>query len=77
MHDYDNNTKLDGLEIFKAITHLLDEEDGEAGLRGKSAEDIARLKREKELQNAGDFKFVRMCVCARRNGRGSERIPAI
>jgi len=23
MHDFDNNTKLDGLEILKALTHLL------------------------------------------------------
>jgi len=52
MHDFDNNTKLDGLEIFKALTHLLpyeDDDDKKVDLRGKSADDIAREKRQKEL----------------------------
>ena len=52
MHDFDNNTKLDGLEILKALTHLLpyeEDEDNKVDVRGKSADDIAREKRQKEL----------------------------
>ena len=29
MHDYDNNTKLDGLELLKSMTHFHDEHEGE------------------------------------------------
>ena len=55
MHDFDNNTKLDGLEILKALTHLLpyDEDDDEektVDVRGKSADDIAREKRDRQLR---------------------------
>ena len=33
MHDYDNNTKLDGLELLKSMTHHHDEDDhGEGDL---------------------------------------------
>jgi len=52
MHDFDNNTKLDGLEILKALTHLLpyeEDEQNKVDVRGKSADDVAREKREKEL----------------------------
>jgi len=53
MHDFDNNTKLDGLEILKALTHLLpyeeDEQEEKANMRGKSADEKAKEKREKEL----------------------------
>jgi len=52
MHDFDNNSMLDGLEIFKALTHLLpyeDDDDKKVDVRGKSADDIAREKRQKEL----------------------------
>ena len=52
MHDFDNNTKLDGLEIFKALTHLLpyeEDEDKVVDVRGRSADDIAREKRRNEL----------------------------
>jgi len=52
MHDFDNNTKLDGLEILKALTHLLpyeEDEQNKVDVRGKSTDDVAREKREKEL----------------------------
>jgi len=52
MHDFDNNTKLDGLEILKALTHLLpyeEDQESKVDVRGKSVDDIAREKREKEL----------------------------
>ena len=29
MHDYDNNTKLDGLELLKSMTHFHDEHEDE------------------------------------------------
>jgi hypothetical protein len=55
MHDFDNNTKLDGLEILKALTHLLpydsvdDEDKTKIDTRGKTADEILKEKREKEL----------------------------
>ena len=51
MHDFDNNTKLDGLEIFKALTHLLPYEDEETkvDVRGKSKDDIEKEKRRNQL----------------------------
>jgi len=58
MHDFDNNTKLDGLEILKALTHILpyQEDEGEKiDVRGKSADEIAKERKEKELlYYAGD-----------------------
>ena len=67
MHDFDNNTKLDGLEILKALTHLLPyepDDEKKDDVRGKSAEEIAKQKREKELlYYAGDCARVySMCV---------------
>lgn len=55
MHDFDNNTKLDGLEILKALTHLLpydedEDEEKKVDMRGKSVDDIAREKRDRELR---------------------------
>lgn len=55
MHDFDNNTKLDGLEILKALTHLLpyedvDEEDkAPVETHGKTPDEVKRDKQEKEL----------------------------
>ena len=48
LHDYDNNTKLDGLEILKALTHLVpyEPDDKAHGDHGSSAE--AKLKKQKE-----------------------------
>jgi len=65
MHDFDNNTKLDGLEILKALTHLLpyeEDEQNKVDVRGKSADDIAREKRDKELlYYAGDLQAHLVC----------------
>jgi len=55
MHDFDNNTKLDGLEILKALTHLLpydsvDEEDKDkVDTKGKTADEVFKERKEKEL----------------------------
>ena len=58
MHDFDNNTKLDGLEIYKALTHLLpyepeNEEKYKATAehnQGKTKEEIDSMRKEDELQ---------------------------
>ena len=55
MHDFDNNTKLDGLEILKALTHLLpydsveDDDKVEVDARGKTQDEVVKENREKEL----------------------------
>jgi multiple coagulation factor deficiency protein 2 len=54
MHDFDNNTKLDGLEILKALTHLLpyenvDNAETKIDTRGKTADEIRKEKRDREL----------------------------
>ncbi|XP_076464850.1 multiple coagulation factor deficiency protein 2 homolog isoform X4 [Babylonia areolata] len=38
MHDYDNNNKLDGVEIGKALTHFHDEHENAAGEQGQDQE---------------------------------------
>ena len=52
MHDYDNNTKLDGLEILKALTHLVPYEPEEKGGKdlGSSTEEKNRKLKEDELK---------------------------
>ena len=55
MHDFDNNTKLDGLEILKALTHLLpydedEDEERKVDVRGKSVDEVAREKKDRELR---------------------------
>ena len=53
LHDFDNNTKLDGLEIYKALTHLLpyEEQDDTEKVdpRGKTAEQVHMEKKKAEL----------------------------
>lgn len=36
LHDYDNNNKLDGLELGAAMTHYEDPKEGEHGTHGKT-----------------------------------------
>ena len=53
LHDYDNNTKLDGLEILKALTHLVPyqpETEKPRGDEGASAEQKLKKEKEEELQ---------------------------
>lgn len=40
MHDYDNNTKLDGLELLKSMTHFHDEHESEHKDEEKKEEGI-------------------------------------
>lgn len=53
LHDFDNNTMLDGLEILKALTHLLpyeDQEDTEkVDPRGKTMEQVNEERRKAEI----------------------------
>jgi len=61
LHDYDNNTMLDGLEIFKALTHLIPydslEESKQANIvtQGKTAEEIVQAKRLQKQRYYTDF----------------------
>ena len=58
LHDFDNNTKLDGLEIYKALTHLLPfEPENEEKYKttaehnqGKTKEQIDSMRKADELQ---------------------------
>ena len=50
LHDFDNNTMLDGLEIFKALTHLMPYEDmdpigDQVDVTGKSSDQIKAEKK--------------------------------
>ena len=45
LHDFDNNTMLDGLEIFKALTHLVPF-DGE----GKDKKNPTEAEKEEQLK---------------------------
>ena len=58
LHDFDNNTKLDGLEIYKALTHLLPfEPENEDKYKttaehnqGRTKEEIDSMRKDDELQ---------------------------
>ena len=58
LHDFDNNTKLDGLEIYKALTHLLPfEPENEDKYKttaehnqGRTKEEIDSIRKDDELQ---------------------------
>lgn len=56
LHDTDNNTKLDGLEIYKAMVHMLPFDEIEnmvykkVDTKGKSAEQIIKERKEQEIK---------------------------
>ena len=54
LHDFDNNTMLDGLEIFKALTHLQPYADVNAKetveKTGKSLDQVQQEKQDAELK---------------------------
>ena len=56
LHDFDNNTKLDGLEIFKALTHLLPYEELQDSAKkkidtyGKTPQEIKEEAKKIEIQ---------------------------
>jgi hypothetical protein len=53
LHDFDNNTMLDGLEIFKALTHLLPYEEQDevkqVDTRGKTVEEVMQERKRAEM----------------------------
>ena len=58
LHDFDNNTMLDGLEIYKALTHILPYDELEpdskkrataGNAKGKSTEQVLKEKKEQEV----------------------------
>ncbi|XP_064622910.1 multiple coagulation factor deficiency protein 2 homolog isoform X2 [Lineus longissimus] len=45
LHDFDNNTRLDGLEILNALTHMLPyEEASKLDLKGKTPDEVVEMK---------------------------------
>ena len=74
LHDFDNNTMLDGLEIFKALTHLMPYDELDLGkdevdsldTSAKSAEQIKAEKKALKIKYyTGMTYYVRgMRVCA-------------
>lgn len=44
MHDYDNNTKLDGLELLKSMTHFHDDHEDEHKDEEKKEEGIVKVR---------------------------------
>ena len=43
LHDYDNNNKLDGLELYAAITHFTDEHGQKAGATNLKESELQQL----------------------------------
>ncbi|KAL0266800.1 UNVERIFIED_CONTAM: hypothetical protein PYX00_009248 [Menopon gallinae] len=72
IHDYDNNTKLDGLEILQAIRHTLHEEDGETA--GKEMQHfidlIDRVLEEDDLDRDGYLSYVEYVIGREREKKG-------
>lgn len=51
LHDSNNDTLLDGQEIMKALTHMMQPPElMPFEMQGKTAPDIAKLKKERYLQ---------------------------
>ena len=76
MHDFDNNTKLDGLEIYKALTHLLPfEPENEEKYKttaqhnqGKTKDEIDSMRKADELQyytgtDSFNWEFLKTISC--------------
>ena len=81
MHDFDNNTKLDGLEIFKALTHLLpyepeDEEKYKASHnKGLSKDELDALRRSDELEYYTGMRLCSaLCTSFKRGSLSSDRV---
>ena len=50
LHDTNNDTRLDGLEILKALTHMMPPEIMPHELQGKTPPQIEQLKKERVYQ---------------------------
>lgn len=81
LHDYDNNNKLDGVEIVKAITHFHADEEGEdqkqqADIKVFSDDEIANIVdmvlQEDDLNGDGYIEYVEF-VTAQRKSRDDNK----
>ena len=78
MHDYDNNTKLDGLELLKAMTHNHDDEegDGEKKEEGKDEESLVDfvdlILKDQDYNNDGYIDLVEYYDYHSRNAQEEE-----
>ncbi|KAK3605502.1 hypothetical protein CHS0354_004053 [Potamilus streckersoni] len=82
LHDYDNNNKLDGTEITKAITHFHSEEDekkegdqsNKENVKVITDEEITNIVdlvlKEDDLNNDGYIEYVEF-IAAQRKARGN------
>ncbi|KAK2160281.1 hypothetical protein NP493_1658g00002 [Ridgeia piscesae] len=60
LHDFDNNTMLDGLEIFKALTHLMPYDDldlgsGNVDPKGKTTDQVKEEKKKLKMKYYADI----------------------
>lgn len=80
LHDYDNNNKLDGVEIVKAITHFHADEEGdstkEAQMKVFTDQEIANIVdmvlQEDDLNGDGYIEYVEF-VTAQRKARHDDK----
>lgn len=75
IHDVDNNTKLDGLEIFHALQHTLHEESATESEQDLSwiVELIDKVLEEDDLNNDGYLEYVEFVLGRKRDHDAQEK----
>ncbi|XP_011643434.1 multiple coagulation factor deficiency protein 2 homolog [Pogonomyrmex barbatus] len=77
IHDIDNNTKLDGLEIFHALEHTLHESDEEDTMQDTEQdliiELIDKVLEEDDLNNDGYLEYVEFVLGRQRDHIAQEK----
>ncbi|XP_011697872.1 PREDICTED: multiple coagulation factor deficiency protein 2 homolog [Wasmannia auropunctata] len=76
IHDVDNNTKLDGLEIFHALQHTLHENDEEDVIQSDQdliIELVDKVLEEDDLNNDGYLEYVEYVLGRQRDHIAQEK----
>ncbi|XP_078000691.1 multiple coagulation factor deficiency protein 2 homolog isoform X2 [Glandiceps talaboti] len=84
MHDFDNNTKLDGLEMLAALSHMIDHDiemddklSQEIETRiGYYTEIIDKVLEEDDFNNDGYLTYLEYVVARRRDDRAAKDAAA-
>ncbi|ELU03763.1 hypothetical protein CAPTEDRAFT_101837 [Capitella teleta] len=68
LHDFDNNTMLDGLEIFKALTHLLpyDDQDDVQKVDPRGKNIVDNVLKEDDIDDDGYLTYAEYVLARRR-----------
>ncbi|XP_002730789.1 multiple coagulation factor deficiency protein 2 homolog [Saccoglossus kowalevskii] len=81
MHDFDNNTKLDGLEMLAALSHMMEhdlEDDGDLANEVKTrmgyyTEIIDKVLEEDDFNNDGYLTYLEYVVARRRDEKSQQK----